>query len=499
MDQISYKGAIAAFVFLIAGGGAMAQTSGSWSDHTKEPTINGTTITIENEGQLAWLAAQVNAEGESDDAGFIGYDVILENDLDLSGYDWVPIGNNEDTVFGFRGTFDGQGHTIRHMSVYSEQGVYAGLFGCLSNPAIIRNLTVAESSVIANLEIGAIAGYYYSDDPYQSTCIINCHVQNTTLSGSEEVGGIVGYLGAGGIADCTCTGVELNSTSKTGDTPGLIVGFLHYATMADCYCLDATVAGPLVGNNEGSTVAISLPDTYAERDVPLATRLGNYDGQQVDVTLAGRTFYKDGNWNTLCLPFDLESFTGTPLAGAGFEIQALERSSLSAGTLSLTFANVTETTAGIPYIVKWKQGQHVQSPTFKGVTLKKAEAGSTETDELTFQGIYEPYSIGEKGDNTLLFLGAGNTLFYPNSAMTIGACRGFFRLADGLTAGSVSSGIRSFTLNFDEDTNAITVVTDEAERRGTAGVWYTLDGRQLQGKPASAGIYVNNGRKVEIK
>ena len=497
MDQISYKGAIAAFVFLIAGGGAMAQDRDSWSKYTVEPTIDvdGKTITIMNEGQLAWLAAQVNVHDESDDAGFIGYDVILGKDLDLVAHYWEPIGN-EETYFGFRGTFDGQGHTIKHMRVYSEQGVYAGLFGYLTTPAVIKNLTVDESSVITDVAIGAIAGYYISDDPDRLTCIINCHALNTTLSGTEEVGGIVGYLEAGGIADCTCKDVKVNSEV---DTPGLIVGFLQNATMADCYCLDATVAGPLVGNNEGYTVAISLPDTYAERDVPLTTRLGNYDGQQVDVTLADRIFYKDGNWNTLCLPFDLESFTGTPLAGAGFEIQGLESSSLSAGTLSLTFANVTETTAGTPYIVKWEQGQHVQSPTFKGVTLKNAEAGSTETGELTFQGIYEPYSIGEEGDNTLLFLGADNTLYYPNSAMTIGACRGYFRLADGLTAGPVSSGIRSFTLNFDEDTNAITVVTDEAERRGTAGVWYTLDGRKLHGKPASAGIYVNNGRKVVIK
>jgi hypothetical protein len=35
-----------------------------------------------------------------------------------------------------------------------------------------------------------------------------------------------------------------------------------------------------------------------------------------DVTLADRTLFKDGAWNTLCLPFDLSSLTGTPLEGA---------------------------------------------------------------------------------------------------------------------------------------------------------------------------------------
>jgi hypothetical protein len=29
--------------------------------------------------------------------------------------------------------------------------------------------------------------------------------------------------------------------------------------------------------------------------------------------------------------------------------------------------------------------------------------------------------------------------------------------------------------------------------------WYTLDGRQLQGKPTTKGLYINNGNKVVIK
>ena len=33
------------------------------------------------------------------------------------------------------------------------------------------------------------------------------------------------------------------------------------------------------------------------------------------VTLSDRTLYTDGDWNTLCLPFDVDNFTGTPLEG----------------------------------------------------------------------------------------------------------------------------------------------------------------------------------------
>ena len=30
-------------------------------------------------------------------------------------------------------------------------------------------------------------------------------------------------------------------------------------------------------------------------------------------------------------------------------------------------------------------------------------------------------------------------------------------------------------------------------------VWFTLDGRRLDGKPAQRGVYVNGGRKVVMK
>lgn len=33
----------------------------------------------------------------------------------------------------------------------------------------------------------------------------------------------------------------------------------------------------------------------------------------------------------------------------------------------------------------------------------------------------------------------------------------------------------------------------------TSPLWYTLDGRQLNGKPTTKGIYINNGRKIAIK
>jgi hypothetical protein len=42
------------------------------------------------------------------------------------------------------------------------------------------------------------------------------------------------------------------------------------------------------------------------------------------------------------------------------------------------------------------------------------------------------------------------------------------------------------------------VAADKAEADGD-GNWYDLNGRKLNSKPTTKGVYINNGRKVVIK
>ena len=80
--------------------------------------------------------------------------------------------------------------------------------------------------------------------------------------------------------------------------------------------------------------------------------------KQYFVTLKGRTIYTDGCWNTLCLPFNIDDFTGTPLEG--FTVKELDTQPVNnghatgfdSGTLYLNFKDATSIDAGKPYIVK---------------------------------------------------------------------------------------------------------------------------------------------------
>ena len=284
------------------------------------------------------------------------------------------------------------------------------------------------------------------------------------------------------------------------------------------------------------------------------------------VTLADRTLWKDNSWNTLCLPFSLtaEELAESQLSGytglkeldvKGYydeagnhyfyhekfdEEDAMETgyyddkatpydgeaSSLrqtgfdtNTSTLYLYFRDATSIEAGMPYIVKWATAEpnnleavegDLQSLMFSGVTINNVvPMGISSSDGMvTFTGTYAPVEIGMGGDNTMLYLGSDNNLYYPNAAMTIGCQRAFFQL-NGIMAGAPANSINNFVLNFGDDTTGIVDAIVDADLKSASqesGIsnphqqgWYTLDGRRMSSKPTLKGFYINNGKKVIIK
>ena len=112
---------------------------------------------------------------------------------------------------------------------------------------------------------------------------------------------------------------------------------------------------------------------------------------------------------------------------------------------------------------------------------------------MTFIGFFSPASL-DANDKSVLYLGAGNKLYYPSAAMTVNACRAVFAL-NGLTAGEPSANTRAFVLNFGDESTGITTTNDT----NSDNAWFTLDGRKLSQKPSQHGIYIKNGKKVVIK
>ena len=237
--------------------------------------------------------------------------------------------------------------------------------------------------------------------------------------------------------------------------------------------------------------------------------ISSHNDETIAVMLQGRTLYKDGKWNTLCLPFALSAeqiaahadFSGATLMELntdgknGFDTED--------GTLYLTFKGATAIAAGVPYLVKWSEdGDDFTSPTFSGVTIS-ATASTTATgsyaglEDVQMVGSFSPVAV-TADDKSILFLGDANTLYYSTIDRDIRSCRAYFSVP--YIKEHAQAHARAFRLDFgDGEQTGIVTVSKEAGSQGVADAWYTLDGRKLDGKPARSGIYVNGGKKVAIK
>ena len=252
------------------------------------------------------------------------------------------------------------------------------------------------------------------------------------------------------------------------------------------------------------TLPVSLSDSGDNTDV-----LTTYKKDETcDVVLTGRTLYKDGNWNTLCLPFTLTASEVNEHLENPTGLMTLSSSSFDSatGTLTLNFSNELENgiVAGKPYIVKWTTGDDLVNPVFTGVTISDATA-NVSTDYVDFLGTYSPTLIYESGtEKHNLYLGTANTLYYPTTeGFQVNACRAYFQLKNDLTCGTSSNpvpgsgDVKAFNLNFgEEDATRLNEELKMKNEEFATAPWYDLNGRKLAGKPTQKGIYIHNGSKV---
>ena len=151
--------------------------------------------------------------------------------------------------------------------------------------------------------------------------------------------------------------------------------------------------------------------------------------------------------------------------------------------------------------MKWEGNgsSNLVNPVFENVTIGTTTTANVSTDYVDFVGTYSSVVIYEDGNEKHnLYLGSGNTLYYPTrEGYTVNACRAYFQLTKGLTAGDPNDpySVKAFNLNLGEETG----IRPTPDPSLNGGEWYDLSGRKLAGKPTKSGVYMNNGRKVAIK
>jgi hypothetical protein len=168
-------------------------------------------------------------------------------DIDLSGYEnWEPIGTYDygyGQELGFRGIYDGNGHTIRHLKINSIDREWVGLFGAANN-AVIKNLDLIDVDVSGGIDedgnwiygsiVGALAGLVFGN-----TDIINCS-STGNLTGGYLAGGLVGQVAGSNISDCHSS-ANVTGRSVAGGLIGLAYGYddpnvgNNYCCVSNCY------------------------------------------------------------------------------------------------------------------------------------------------------------------------------------------------------------------------------------------------------------------------
>jgi filamentous hemagglutinin family protein len=174
---------------------------------------------------------------------------------------FVPVGQNWPNRF--TGTFDGLGHTISNLMINRPDQPRVGLFG-LTNDAVIQNVGLVGGSVTGSNDVGSLVGYHYGGT-------INNSYATGSVTGGNNVGGLVGS-NYGTITNSYATG-SISGTQLVGGLVGYNSGSIgqSYATGSVSGRNDV---GGLAGNNMSSTISSS----YATGNVTGGSSVGGLVG-----------------------------------------------------------------------------------------------------------------------------------------------------------------------------------------------------------------------------
>lgn len=182
----------------------------------------------------------------------------LTNDIDLSIYEnWLPIGylpspstNSGASGNYFRGTFDGNNHTIHNLTINRPLDSGLGLFGTMEdfcilgnhavNP-VIKNVKLRNVNIIGKDCVGSLVGYTYFYREYDKNgpsrlTINNCHVRKAKIIAGEKAGGFIGYSNyAISCSGSSAYNIEMDYNFAVGDSAsrqgvsycGGIIGYLN--------------------------------------------------------------------------------------------------------------------------------------------------------------------------------------------------------------------------------------------------------------------------------
>ncbi len=463
----------------------------------------------------------------------------------------------------FSGTFDGNGseHRIYLNTVNTERitGLFrfikdadirkvniegelvvstqhaGGLVGCSSGNSRIMNCLVhtnIKSTYRGNAGHGGIVATNYPDDA--RLLVAACKYDGllgTVDNASSGWGGIVGYRNGTVVVQNTLFAPAFSSgyTESNFEGSANFVGnsndnqvnegnnYYTYALHGNQQGKDASQFNKAyltsqLGvyhweqdfNHQGLVVPIMVPrifkETYSAADLKdCLNKTGSF------CMHFGMALHNDGMLNTICLPFDMHLVYS--MFAQGGELYKFHETVTEGNTTNLVFLRTYNIVAGTPYLIRWTDPHTFferDGVWYTGATIKTLTPQTVTHDGYSLCGSFDPIYQRNAADQGIYVMGDNNT-WHPVKAtdsetMLLGGFHAYLKMP--ATRGAVRMTLKDDA--DDETTGIIDIKQDSpistyASGESAHAKWYSLDGRQLQGKPTRKGLYIVNGRPVVMK
>ena len=203
----------------------------------------------------------------------LGYELI--KNINLSGVNWIPIGNSADI---FSCTFNGNDYEIQNLTITSNDWQYVGLFGYIGAHSNISNIGLVHSKINAtypsDIYVGGLVGYNKSSNIKNS--YVKGNISVSALS-SINIGGLVGVNELGSVTSSYTKGtITILSSSTQYARVGGLVGINKSSEVSNSYTKENihingsstqyAHAGGLVGVNKSSNILHS----YAKGNISIS-------------------------------------------------------------------------------------------------------------------------------------------------------------------------------------------------------------------------------------
>jgi hypothetical protein len=518
---------------------------------------------------LAYRMKQMNDEPLQED-GYAGEyfklaaDIQFPCETSFSDYtqdesNFPGIGGNSPAVSSqaFLGDFNGDGHTISGLRIYSDASSNLaddlGLFGLIGDQAHIHHLKLSNCRITGKDNVGAFVGHSLNGSKVDHCEATNDVAVCAISSESQCHGGIVGY-NEGEVAHCTSAVTLYAKTSQ--DLVGGIVGFnSSFSSIHDNLAIGVSIVTASYSASSALFCNVALSSgiygnyytacTYNQTDKPVSFGIINQDLPENEAAMPllsdafglarltsllsgsknlpisfGRTFTASVS-STICLPFDFK-ITHNEANGKLYVFDGIDTQTWTVTMLEASPDPQSNTyQAHIPYLFVPRTNGLVS---FSG-TIPYIESSFTPGTDIhgdwTFHGTY---SIINYDSSMGALSGFASSAYSPDDQSYSVSPGDFVMAMDGASvppfrcymtcdaaqsvksrraSSDLPSRIRVVLVGKDGTTTSLDDlrIADSAlpVPADADDAWYTTDGRRLSARPSARGLYIHHGQKIVIR